>query len=166
MVGYLVGTSIAVIGLYIAFALPIILRWRLKDRFETGAWSLGNHYKWIDPLAIIWIAFICVLFLMPITPTGIPWKSGFDWNVVNYAPITVGERSCSSAAGTSSRRTSGSRDRFGRARRKSSSGSNRATTRAPRLHRPARRASVGGVGGLRPPRARRATGRRAATLVP
>jgi hypothetical protein len=23
-------------------------------------------------------------------PTGIPWKSGFDWNVVNYAPITVG----------------------------------------------------------------------------
>jgi len=27
---------------------------------------------------------------MPITPTGIPWKTGFDWNVVNYAPITVG----------------------------------------------------------------------------
>ena len=33
---------------------------------------------------------ICILFLMPITPTGIPWKTGFDWNVVNYAPITVG----------------------------------------------------------------------------
>jgi hypothetical protein len=31
-----------------------------------------------------------VLFLMPITPTGIPWHDGFDWNVVNYAPITVG----------------------------------------------------------------------------
>src|SRR4029077_20273462 len=62
----------------------------LKDRFETGAWSLGKHYKWIDPLAILWIAFICVLFLMPITPTGIPWHAGFDWNVVNYAPITVG----------------------------------------------------------------------------
>ena len=31
-----------------------------------------------------------MLFLMPITPTGIPWKTGFDWNVVNYAPITVG----------------------------------------------------------------------------
>ena len=27
---------------------------------------------------------------MPITPTGIPWHAGFDWNVVNYAPITVG----------------------------------------------------------------------------
>jgi hypothetical protein len=90
VVGYLVGTSIAVIGLYIAFVLPIILRWRAGDRFERGAWSLGNHYKWIDPLAIAWIALICVLFLMPITPTGIPWKTGFDWNVVNYAPITVG----------------------------------------------------------------------------
>jgi uncharacterized membrane protein len=27
---------------------------------------------------------------MPVTPTGIPWKTGFNWNVVNYAPITVG----------------------------------------------------------------------------
>jgi amino acid transporter len=90
VVGYLVGTSIAVIGLYIAFVLPIILRWRAGESFERGAWSLGRHYKWIDPLAIVWIALICVLFLMPITPTGIPWHSGFDWNVVNYAPITVG----------------------------------------------------------------------------
>jgi hypothetical protein len=90
VVGYLVGTSIAVIGLYIAFVLPIILRWRKGESFERGAWHLGKHYKWIDPLAIAWIALICVLFLMPITPTGIPWKTGFDWNVVNYAPITVG----------------------------------------------------------------------------
>ncbi len=49
IVGYLVGTSIAVIGLYIAFVFPIILRWRKGDAFEHGAWSLGNHYKWIDP---------------------------------------------------------------------------------------------------------------------
>jgi amino acid transporter len=88
--GYLVGTSIAVIGLYIAFALPIILRWRAGESFERGPWNLGKHYKWIDALAVAWIALICVLFLMPVTPTGIPWKSGFNWNVVNYAPLTVG----------------------------------------------------------------------------
>ena len=35
-VGYLVGTSIAVIGLYIAFAFPIWLRWRAGDSFEHG----------------------------------------------------------------------------------------------------------------------------------
>ena len=34
--------------------------------------------------------FIVILFLMPTVPTAIPWHSGFDWNVVNYAPITVG----------------------------------------------------------------------------
>jgi amino acid transporter len=89
-VGYLVGTSIAVIGLYLAFVLPIILRFRAGSRFEPGAWSLGRHYKWIDIVAIGWIAFICILFLMPTVPTGIPWKAGFDWNVVNYAPLTVG----------------------------------------------------------------------------
>jgi amino acid transporter len=88
--GYLVGTSIAVIGLYIAFVLPIILRLRAGEKFERGPWNLGKHYKWIDALAIVWIAVICVLFLMPVTPTGIPWKSGFNWNVVNYAPLTVG----------------------------------------------------------------------------
>ncbi len=89
-VGYLVGTSIAVIGLYIAYGVPIFLRWRAGDSFEPGAWTTGRHYRWINPIAFLWIVLIAILFLMPITPTGIPWKSGFDWNVVNYAPITVG----------------------------------------------------------------------------
>jgi amino acid transporter len=89
-IGYLVGTSIAVIGLYIAFALPIILRIRDGDRFQRGAWSLGRHYRWISPLAVAWIAVICVLFLLPVSPKGIPGATDFDWNVVNYAPLTVG----------------------------------------------------------------------------
>ncbi|MDO8506278.1 MAG: amino acid permease [Candidatus Limnocylindria bacterium] len=89
-VGYLVGTSIAVIGLYIAFALPIYLRWRQGESYERGEWHLGAKYKWIDPLALAWITLISILFLAPITPTGIPWKDGFNWEVVNYAPLTVG----------------------------------------------------------------------------
>jgi amino acid transporter len=89
-IGAVVGTSIAVIGLYIAFALPIILRIKAGSRFEPGAWSLGNHYKWISPLAVAWIAIICVLFLLPLNPKGVPWVSDFDWTVVNYAPLTVG----------------------------------------------------------------------------
>jgi amino acid transporter len=88
--GYLVGTSIAVIGLYIAFILPVILRVRMGDRFQPGAWTLGNHYKWIDPIAIVWVAIISILFLGPVAPTGIPWKDGFNWDVANYAPLTVG----------------------------------------------------------------------------
>ena len=89
-IGYLVGTSIAVIGLYIAFALPIILRIKEGTRFEAGAWTLGGHYRWISPLAVVWIALICVLFLLPVSPKGVPGAADFDWNVVNYAPLTVG----------------------------------------------------------------------------
>jgi amino acid transporter len=89
-IGYLVGTSIAVIGLYIAYGIPIFLRWRAGDAFEPGAWSLGKHYKWINPIAFCWVILIVILFLMPTVPTAIPWHSGFSWDVVNYAPITVG----------------------------------------------------------------------------
>jgi len=89
-IGYLVGTSIAVIGLYIAFGLPIILRIRAGSRFEPGAWSLGRHYKWVSTIAVAWIGLVCVLFLLPVSPNGIPGAAEFDWNVVNYAPLTVG----------------------------------------------------------------------------
>ncbi|GAA5116911.1 amino acid permease [Pseudonocardia adelaidensis] len=89
VVGYAVGTSIAVIGLYIAFALPIILRIKAAERFEKGAWSLGDHYKWIAPVSVAWIALVCVLFLMPLSPKGIPGAEDFSWESVNYAPITV-----------------------------------------------------------------------------
>ena len=55
-VGYAVGTAIAVIGLYIAFILPVYLRLRKGDSWdEPRAWSLGRHYKWIDWIAILWV---------------------------------------------------------------------------------------------------------------
>ncbi len=60
-------------------------------RATSGArGTSATNYKWIDPLALAWITLISILFLAPITPTGIPWKDGFDWKVVNYAPLTVG----------------------------------------------------------------------------
>src|SRR5205085_401132 len=60
-IGYLVGTSIAVIGLYIAYGVPIYLRYRAGDSFQPGAWTLGKHYKWINPIAVVWIVFIVIL---------------------------------------------------------------------------------------------------------
>jgi len=88
--GYAASTAVAVIGLYIAFMLPIILRLKAGDKFERGAWSLGKHYKWIDWIAILWICFICIVFMLPFSYNGIPWNTGFDWNLVNYTPIMVG----------------------------------------------------------------------------
>ena len=72
LAGYYVGTSVGTTGLYIAFILPVILRYRQGDKFEHGAWSLGNHYKWINPIAIAWVVLISVVFMLPTGPGGIP----------------------------------------------------------------------------------------------
>ncbi len=85
-VGYAVGTAIAVIGLYIAFILPVILRLRLGDSWdEPRAWSLGRHYKWIDTIAIAWVALITILFIFPLYKAGLPWEADFSWELTNYA---------------------------------------------------------------------------------
>src|SRR5438094_398434 len=61
---YLAVTSIAVIGLYIAYALPIYLRLRSKD-FHPGPWHLGTWSKPIGWIAVIWVVLISVLFMLP-----------------------------------------------------------------------------------------------------
>jgi len=82
--------SITVIGLYIAYVMPTDLRWRMGDAFEPGPWTLGRKYRWINPAAIVWVAICVVIFSLPFTPSGVPWRDEFDWKYVNYAPITVG----------------------------------------------------------------------------
>jgi amino acid transporter len=88
-IGYLVATSITVIALYSAYALPIFLRLRLGARFAPGAWTLGRNYRWVNSIALAWIALITILFIMPVTPDGIPFRNGFTWSVVNYAPLSL-----------------------------------------------------------------------------
>lgn len=82
--------SITVIGLYIAYVIPIYLRWRKGDDWEPGPWTLGRKYKWINPAALVWAAISVVIFVLPFTPAGVPWNDEFEWSAVNYAPITVG----------------------------------------------------------------------------
>jgi amino acid transporter len=89
VVAYVAVTSIATIGLYIAYAIPIYLRLRAGDSWEPGEWTLGRRYRLIGTIACIWVAFISVLFILPVTPAGIPFKSGFTWVSFNYAPIAV-----------------------------------------------------------------------------
>ena len=90
VVAYVAVTSIATIGLYIAYAIPIFLRLRMGDAWEPGEWNLGRHYKWIGTVACLWVAFISVLFVLPTAPAGVPWHSGFTWVSFNYAIVAVG----------------------------------------------------------------------------
>ena len=95
--------SVAVIGLFLSFLVPIWYRWRMGDKFPQGSWNLGKKWKWMAPLAIIEIAVVSVYFILPFTPAGTPgwlrWLNGspsaeevpFSWKFVNYAPIlTIG----------------------------------------------------------------------------
>ncbi len=78
---YLAAVSIAVIGLYIAYAIPIFLRQFAPD-FKTGPWHLGAWSRPIGWIAVIWVAIISVLFMLP-TSTPITLQ-GF-----NYTPVVV-----------------------------------------------------------------------------
>jgi amino acid transporter len=88
-VAYAAVTSIATIALYIAYAIPIYLRLRLGDAWEPGEWTLGKWYRPIGIIACLWVAFISILFIMPVSPAGIPGNENFTWLSVNYAPIAV-----------------------------------------------------------------------------
>jgi amino acid transporter len=84
---YAAVTSVATIGLYVAYILPVYLRLRAGTSFDPGPWSLGRWHKPINVLAIIWVIFICILFIMPVTDAGVWWGDDFDYKSANYAPI-------------------------------------------------------------------------------
>jgi amino acid transporter len=90
VVAYVAVTSIATIGLYIAYAIPIFLRLRHGDAWEPGEWNLGKHYRWIGTVACLWVVFISILFILPTSPAGVPWRSEFTWVAFNYAIVALG----------------------------------------------------------------------------
>ena len=58
-------TGICVIGLYIAYAIPIYLRLTNPD-FEPGPWNLKGHHKIVGWTSLLWIAFVTILFFAPL----------------------------------------------------------------------------------------------------
>jgi amino acid transporter len=80
-VAYIAVTSIAVIGLYISYIIPIILRLKAKD-FKPGPWNLGKFSKPIGIVATIWVVFIAVLFMLPAA-------SPISSRNFNYTPVVV-----------------------------------------------------------------------------
>ncbi len=81
-------TSIAVIGLYIAYVLPTFLRRLQGANFQPGPWSLGKWSAPIGWIAVAWVVLITILFMLP--QFG-PVTSGgtLDLNTFNYAVVAV-----------------------------------------------------------------------------
>jgi amino acid transporter len=86
-VAFIAVTQITTIGLYVAYTIPVYLRWRKGDAFQTGPWNLGRKYKWVNLVAIIWVALNVIIFSLPATPAAVPFKTGFSWTAFNYAPL-------------------------------------------------------------------------------
>src|SRR5665647_2988662 len=82
-VAYFAITSIAVIGLYIAYLIPVFLRRINPSAFKPGPWVLGSYGVVLNWIAIIWVVFIVIMLMLPQAAPG---------NTVatfNFAPLAV-----------------------------------------------------------------------------
>jgi amino acid permease (GABA permease) len=82
---YAAVTSIAVIGLYVAYVMPTFLRLRLGSAFVRGPWHLGRWSAPIGIVSVIWVAFITVLFMLP-TASPVTLKS-FNYTVIAVVAV-------------------------------------------------------------------------------
>ena len=70
-VAFFAVVSIGVIGLYVAFAIPIWLPLAAGRAFRQGPGTSGTKWKWMAPLAVAEIVITSIYFLMPL-PAGAP----------------------------------------------------------------------------------------------
>ncbi|MGP3950014.1 amino acid permease [Streptomyces sp. 7N604] len=73
--------SVNVVGLFLAYGVPIFLRLRLDD-FQPGPWNLGRYGKLVAAIAVTWIVLSNVLFMLP-------QASPVTVTSFNYAPVAL-----------------------------------------------------------------------------
>ncbi|PIA33441.1 hypothetical protein AQUCO_04100100v1 [Aquilegia coerulea] len=84
LVAFQAMVSIATIGLYIAYALPIFFRVTLaRKSFVPGPFNLGRYGVLVGWVSVLWVATITVLFSLPVA---YPIKT----DTLNYTPVAVG----------------------------------------------------------------------------
>ncbi|GAA5929094.1 uncharacterized protein JCM15063_004048 [Sporobolomyces koalae] len=84
-VAFAAVTSIATVGLYLSYALPVVFRLIENERFLTirGPFYLGKLSRPIALAAVVYVAFISIVFCLPTT-------TPVDSQTLNYTPIVVG----------------------------------------------------------------------------
>ncbi|XP_057477383.1 amino-acid permease BAT1 homolog isoform X2 [Actinidia eriantha] len=84
LVAFQAMVSIATIGLYIAYALPIFFRVTLaRKSFVPGPFNLGRYGVLVGWTAVLWVATISVLFSLPVSYP-------ITDQTLNYTPVAVG----------------------------------------------------------------------------
>ncbi|EPS57568.1 hypothetical protein M569_17249, partial [Genlisea aurea] len=83
-VAYEAMLSIAAIGLYVAYGLPIFFRVTLGRRsFVPGPFNMGRCGVVVGWIAVLWVVTISVLFSLPVS---YPVTS----ETLNYTPVAMG----------------------------------------------------------------------------
>ncbi|CAN6604128.1 GABA-specific permease [Trichomonascus vanleenenianus] len=82
-VAFSAATSIATVGLYISYSLPVLVGLIFPDYFQKGPFNLGRiPSKIVAVLCCGWVAFITIVFcLPPQTPV--------TTETLNYTPVCV-----------------------------------------------------------------------------
>lgn len=84
LVAFQAMVSIATIGLYIAYALPIFFRVTLSRKsFVPGPFNLGRYGVITGWVAVLWVATITILFSLPVAYP-------ITKDTLNYTPVAVG----------------------------------------------------------------------------
>ncbi|XP_021912206.1 amino-acid permease BAT1 isoform X2 [Carica papaya] len=84
IVAFQAMVSIATIGLYIAYALPIFFRVTLaRKSFVPGPFNLGRYGILVGWVAVLWVVTISVLFSLPVAYP-------ITAQTLNYTPVAVG----------------------------------------------------------------------------
>jgi amino acid permease (GABA permease) len=81
-VAFFAIVSVAVVGLYISYIIPVLLRRLRGPNFTPGPWQLGKWSPIIGWTAVVWVVLICFPLMLPqFHPAGV--------NSWNFAPIAV-----------------------------------------------------------------------------
>ncbi|MCJ1466956.1 hypothetical protein MMC07_005578 [Pseudocyphellaria aurata] len=82
-VAFSAATSIATIGLYISYGIPILIGLIYPSNFRRGPFRLGPLSRPVAVVGVLWICFISVVFCLP---TANPVTD----QTLNYTPVAVG----------------------------------------------------------------------------
>ncbi|KAJ5733527.1 APA family basic amino acid/polyamine antiporter [Penicillium malachiteum] len=82
-VAFSAATSIATIGLYISYALPILIALIWSDKFKKGPFNLGGFSRIVGGIACLWVLFITIVFCLP-------EENPVTSQTLNYTPVAVG----------------------------------------------------------------------------
>lgn len=81
-VAFMGTTSIATIGLYLSYGIPIAMGIVYPHNFKRGPFSLGSGSKPLAIVACLWISFITIIFCLPT-------ENPITTQTLNYTPVAL-----------------------------------------------------------------------------